>query len=157
MLYRSHQDLNTVIGNDDLRTFLNLMTYTIKQLMRWVHQIVECVVQKGTTRGRHFCLPLSTPNLAPKEKPVRNAVKGLKECEIELHNPFVFSEHDFSAAKTTNHDVISDATKISSANPQTLVVENQYINPPEKPEIMKNIDSDAPKKPIGFFLFQTIA
>ncbi|GFX73763.1 hypothetical protein TNCV_4290791 [Trichonephila clavipes] len=32
----------------------------------------------------------------------------------------MFSEHDFAAAKTTNHDIVGDATEINSANPQTL-------------------------------------
>ncbi|GFX69554.1 uncharacterized protein TNCV_1769231 [Trichonephila clavipes] len=82
----------------------------------------------------------------PKEKPVGNAMKWFKECGIETYNPLVFSEHDFAAAKTSNHDVVGDATEIntSSANPQTLVVESQHINPPEEPEPMENTDSDAP-------------
>ncbi|GFV21416.1 transposable element Tcb1 transposase [Trichonephila clavipes] len=44
-------------------------------------------------------------------------------------------EYDFAAAKTTDHDVIGDATENNSANFQTLVVENQHINPPEEPEL----------------------
>ncbi|GFY05959.1 hypothetical protein TNCV_3862641 [Trichonephila clavipes] len=45
------------------------------------------------------------------------------------------------------NDVVGDSTDINSANPQTLVVENQHINPPEEPELMANTDYDAPKKP----------
>ncbi|GFV64347.1 uncharacterized protein TNCV_2502651 [Trichonephila clavipes] len=36
--------------------------------------------------------------------------------------------------QATDHDV-GDETEKNSANPQTLVVENQYINPPEEPEL----------------------
>ncbi|GFV25027.1 hypothetical protein TNCV_884931 [Trichonephila clavipes] len=67
-------------------------------------------------------------------------------------------EHDFAAAKTTNHDVVGDATKINSANLQILAVENQHLNSPEEPELMENTDFDAPKKPVSvFLLFKTIA
>ncbi|GFX11386.1 hypothetical protein TNCV_2804471 [Trichonephila clavipes] len=93
-----------------------------------VHRIVECVVRKGVTRERHFCHPLSLTPYPPKEKPVGKATKEFKESGIEPHNHLVFSEHDYAAAKTTNHDVVGDATEIHSANPQTLVVENQHIN-----------------------------
>ncbi|GFX03093.1 hypothetical protein TNCV_4288761 [Trichonephila clavipes] len=30
---------------------------------------------------------------------VGNAVKGLKKCGVETHNPVVFSEHDFATSK----------------------------------------------------------
>ncbi|GFX35300.1 uncharacterized protein TNCV_101071 [Trichonephila clavipes] len=86
-----------------------------------------------------------------KAATVGNAVKGFKECGIEPHNPLVFSEQYFAAAKTTGHDVVGDTTENNSANPQTLVVENQHINPPEKPELIANADSDAPKKPDSVF------
>ncbi|GFW43828.1 uncharacterized protein TNCV_2854611 [Trichonephila clavipes] len=88
---------------------------------------------------------------------VGNAVKGLKKCGIETHNHLVLSEHDFSASKATDHDVVGDETENNSANPQTLVVENQHINPPEEPEFIANADYDAIKKPVSVFLFQTIA
>ncbi len=65
-----------------------------------------------------------------KAATVRNAVKGFKECGIEPHNPLVFSEHDFAAAKTTDHDVVGDETENNNANPLTLLVENQNINSP---------------------------
>ncbi|GFT86100.1 uncharacterized protein TNCV_3257111 [Trichonephila clavipes] len=84
-------------------------------------------------------------------------MKCFKECGIEPHNPLVFIEHDFDAAKTTNHDVIGDAAEINNANPQILVLENQHINPPEEPELMTNTDSDASKNPVSVSLFQTIA
>ncbi|GFY17089.1 hypothetical protein TNCV_1088651 [Trichonephila clavipes] len=45
----------------------------------------------------------------------------------------------------------------NSGNHQTVVVENQHINPPEEPEFMANADSDSPKKPASVFLFQIIA
>ncbi|PRD31816.1 UNVERIFIED_CONTAM: hypothetical protein NCL1_22342 [Trichonephila clavipes] len=42
----------------------------------------------------------------------------------------------------------------TGTTPQTLVVENQHINPPEEPELMANADYDAPKKPVSvFFLY----
>ncbi|GFT72842.1 hypothetical protein TNCV_5065721 [Trichonephila clavipes] len=47
---------------------------------------------------------------------------------------FVRFEHDFAASKATDHDVVGDEIETNSANPQTLVVENQHINPPEEPE-----------------------
>ena len=49
-----------------------------------------------------------------------NAVNGFEECGIELHNNLVFSEHDFAAAKTTDHDVVGHETENNGANPQTL-------------------------------------
>ncbi|GFX97646.1 uncharacterized protein TNCV_2842061 [Trichonephila clavipes] len=57
------------------------------------------------------------------------------------------SEHNFAASKATDHDVVGDETENNSANPQTLVVENQHTNPPEEPELMTNADYDALKKP----------
>ena len=81
-----------------------------------------------------------------KAATVGNGVNGFKECGIKPHNPLVFSKHDLAAAKTTDHDVVGDETENNSANFQTLVVENQHINPPEEPELMANTDSDAPKK-----------
>ncbi|GFV79810.1 hypothetical protein TNCV_1726351 [Trichonephila clavipes] len=69
---------------------------------------------------RKILLPAST---------VGNAVKGYKKCEIETHNPLVFREYDFSASNATDHDVVDDETENNSANPQTLVVEIQHINP----------------------------
>ncbi|GFV87424.1 uncharacterized protein TNCV_4033961 [Trichonephila clavipes] len=80
-------------------------------------------------------------------------MKGSKKCRIEPHNPLVFSEHDSDAAKATNHDVVGDVTEINSADTQTLVVENQYINPPEVPVLMANTDSDATKKPVSVFFY----
>ncbi|GFX28506.1 uncharacterized protein TNCV_1153151 [Trichonephila clavipes] len=71
---------------------------------------------------------------------VGNAVKGFKKCGIETHNLLVFSEHDFAASKATDHYVVGDETENNSANRQTLVVENQHINPPEEPELMANTD-----------------
>ncbi|GFT22613.1 hypothetical protein TNCV_2983821 [Trichonephila clavipes] len=67
---------------------------------------------------------------------VGNAIKGFEKCGIETHNPLVFSEHDFAASKAIDHDVVGDETENNSANAQTLVVENQHINPPEEPELM---------------------
>ncbi|GFU23801.1 hypothetical protein TNCV_2445191 [Trichonephila clavipes] len=45
------------------------------------------------------------------------------ECRIKPPNPLEFSEHDFSAANTTDHDVIGGETENNSVNPKTLVVE----------------------------------
>ncbi|GFY22852.1 uncharacterized protein TNCV_2181131 [Trichonephila clavipes] len=50
-----------------------------------------------------------------------------------------------------DYGVIGDETENNSANPQTMVVENQHINPPEEPELMANADYDAPKKPVSVF------
>ncbi|GFY15846.1 uncharacterized protein TNCV_1284911 [Trichonephila clavipes] len=80
-----------------------------------------------------------------------SAVKGFKKCANETHNPLVFSEHDFSASNATDHDVVGDETENNSANPQTLVIENQHINSPEKPELLANADYDALKKPVNVF------
>ena len=70
-----------------------------------------------------------------KAATVGSAVNGFKECMIEPHNSFVFSEHGFAAAKTTDCDAVGDETENNSANPQTLVVKNQHVNPPEEPEL----------------------
>ncbi|GFS72733.1 uncharacterized protein TNCV_1421191 [Trichonephila clavipes] len=83
---------------------------------------------------------------------VGNADKGFKKCGIETHNPLVFSEHDFTASKATDHDV-GDETENNRANPQTMVVENQHINPPEEPEQMTNVDYEALKKPDGILFY----
>ncbi|GFV24030.1 uncharacterized protein TNCV_235991 [Trichonephila clavipes] len=79
---------------------------------------------------------------------------GLKKNKIETHNPLVFSKHDFAASKATDHDVVGDEIENNSANTQTLVVENQHINPPEEPEHMANADYDALKKPVSVFYFK---
>ncbi|GFU00690.1 DDE-1 domain-containing protein [Trichonephila clavipes] len=91
-----------------------------------------------------------------KAATVGNIAKGFKECGIEPHNPLVFSEHDFAAVKITYHDVVGDTTEINNANPQTLAVENQHINPPEEPKRMANADSDALKKPVSVFYFKPL-
>ncbi|GFW76527.1 hypothetical protein TNCV_2547611 [Trichonephila clavipes] len=57
-----------------------------------------------------------------------------------ISNFYFHREPGFAAAKTTNDDVVGDATEINSAIPQNLVVENQHINPPEEPELMANTD-----------------
>ncbi|GFS99039.1 hypothetical protein TNCV_1890481 [Trichonephila clavipes] len=62
------------------------------------------------------------------------------------------SEHDFVDAQTTDHEVVGDATEINSANHQTLVVENQHINPSEEPELMANSNFDATKKFVSVFI-----
>ncbi|GFT60616.1 uncharacterized protein TNCV_1966881 [Trichonephila clavipes] len=61
------------------------------------------------------------------------------------------SEHDFAAFKTTDNVIVGDETENNSANLQTVVVENKYINPLEEPELMENADPDAPKKPASGF------
>ncbi|GFU53568.1 hypothetical protein TNCV_3969361 [Trichonephila clavipes] len=66
---------------------------------------------------------------------VGNVMKGFEKCGIETHNPLVFSEHDFAASKATDHDVFGEIEN-NRANYQTLVEENQHINPPEEPELM---------------------
>ncbi|GFU56811.1 hypothetical protein TNCV_2539811 [Trichonephila clavipes] len=67
------------------------------------------------------------------------------------------SEHDFTTSKAIDQGVVGDETEKNSANPQTLVVENQYINPPELPELMVNANYHSPKKPVSILiLFQTI-
>ncbi|GFX34818.1 uncharacterized protein TNCV_2327581 [Trichonephila clavipes] len=53
--------------------------------------------------------------------------------------------------KTLHYDVVGEEIENNSANPQTLVVENQHINPPEEPEHMANADYDALKKPVSVF------
>ncbi|GFU55903.1 uncharacterized protein TNCV_3971601 [Trichonephila clavipes] len=94
--------------------------------------------------------------LAPltSEQPVivGNVVNEFNKCGIEAHNPLVFNEHDFAASKATDHDVVGDEIENNSANHQTLVVENQHINPPEEPEHMTNADYYALKKPVSVFI-----
>ena len=68
----------------------------------------------------------------------------------------MFSEHDFAAARTTDHDVVGDETENNSTNRQTFVVENHHTNSPEGSELMANADSDAQKKISSVLLFQTI-
>ncbi|GFV42699.1 hypothetical protein TNCV_840541 [Trichonephila clavipes] len=48
----------------------------------------------------------------------------------------------------TDLDVVGDETENNSANPQTLIEENQHINSSEESELMANADYDAPKKPL---------
>ncbi|GFU23806.1 DDE-1 domain-containing protein [Trichonephila clavipes] len=98
------------------------------------------------------------PALVGKGPPATfgNAVKGFKECRIKPPNPLEFSEHDFSAANTTDHDVIGDATENNSANPKTLVVENQHINTSKEPELMAKADSNILKKPVSVFYFKLL-
>ncbi|GFW67230.1 uncharacterized protein TNCV_2698401 [Trichonephila clavipes] len=84
---------------------------------------------------------------------IGKAVKGFKKCGIEPHNLLVLSNYDFAAANTTDHDVVGEATENNSAIPQSLVVENQHINPPEEPKLMANADSDAPKKHVIVFFY----
>ncbi|GFV15502.1 DDE-1 domain-containing protein [Trichonephila clavipes] len=67
-----------------------------------------------------------------KAATVGNTVKGFKEIGIEPHNPLVFSEHDFAASKTTDHEVVGDETENNRANTQSLVVENEHINLPKE-------------------------
>ncbi|GFW04773.1 hypothetical protein TNCV_4880091 [Trichonephila clavipes] len=60
----------------------------------------------------------------------------------------LFDPHnDFAASKATDHDVV-DEIENNSANTQSLVVENQHINPPKEPEHTTNADYDALKKPL---------
>ncbi|GFX79902.1 hypothetical protein TNCV_558011 [Trichonephila clavipes] len=82
-------------------------------------------------------------------------LKGLKKCAVETLNPLVFSEQEFAASKATNHDVVGDETENNSANPQTLVVKNQHINP-EESELMANADYDALKKPVSVLYFKPL-
>ncbi|GFV37458.1 hypothetical protein TNCV_1157211 [Trichonephila clavipes] len=67
--------------------------------------------------------------------------------------PVAVIKHDFSASKATNHDVVGDEIENNNANPQTLLVENKHINPPEEPEHMANADYDDLKKPSSVFFF----
>ncbi|GFW84185.1 RNase H domain-containing protein [Trichonephila clavipes] len=55
-----------------------------------------------------------------KAATVGNAVKGFKECGIKPHNPRVQRIWLCCCAKTTDHDVVCNATENNSANPQTL-------------------------------------
>ncbi|GFU36835.1 hypothetical protein TNCV_4148871 [Trichonephila clavipes] len=79
------------------------------------------------------------------------------EEDIFCHPLTTLCEHDFAASKATDHDVVGDEIENNSANPQTLVVENQHINPPEEAGHMAKTDYDALKKPVSVLLFQTIA
>ncbi|GFV53509.1 hypothetical protein TNCV_4746571 [Trichonephila clavipes] len=88
----------------------------------------------------------------PRVLPLEQSMKGEIVCDKVVRGKRIDcaanarrNEHDFSAAKTTDRDVVGDATEINRANPQTMVVENQHINPPEEPKLMENTDSDTPK------------
>ncbi|GFY26202.1 hypothetical protein TNCV_355181 [Trichonephila clavipes] len=59
--------------------------------------------------------------------------------------PLMFSEYDLAASKTSDHIVV--IAQNNCANPHTLIVEN----PSEKPELMVNADSDAPKRLMNVF------
>ncbi|GFU58103.1 uncharacterized protein TNCV_3834891 [Trichonephila clavipes] len=116
----------------------------------------KSLVESGKVNAEAICntaLPnyLALEFLDKKVKPVGNVMKGFKEYGIEPHNYFVFSGHGYAAAKSTNYNVVGDAIEINCANPQTLVVENQHINPSEEPELTANTDSDSPKKPVSVF------
>ncbi|GFW86349.1 uncharacterized protein TNCV_4331331 [Trichonephila clavipes] len=89
--------------------------------------------EKKTIIGKNISELLS-PLTSEQPATVGNACTGFKKCGIETHNPLVFSEHDFAASKATDHDVVSEEIEKNSANLQTLVVENQHINPPEEQE-----------------------
>ncbi|GFV84381.1 uncharacterized protein TNCV_2044291 [Trichonephila clavipes] len=67
--------------------------------------------------------------------------KSYLKCSLGQHG-----EHGFAASKATDVDVVGDEIENNSTNSQTLVVENQHINPPEEPEYMANADYDALKK-----------
>lgn len=68
----------------------------------------------------------------------------------------MFREHDFDAAKNTEHDVVGDETENKSANRQTVVVENQHKNSLEEIKLMKNANFDAPKKPVSVLDFKPL-
>ncbi|GFU41330.1 hypothetical protein TNCV_3011511 [Trichonephila clavipes] len=68
----------------------------------------------------------------------------------------MFSEHGFTVSKATDHDVLGDETESNSANTQTLVIENQHINPPQEPKLTAHADYDAPKKSVRVFYFKPL-
>ncbi|GFX15205.1 uncharacterized protein TNCV_2709101 [Trichonephila clavipes] len=107
-------------------------------------------IYKGSERVR------KGGRLGVLEGAVWKPLAGIKDCVLEgagPHNHLVFREYDFAAAETTDNDVVGDATENNSANPHTLVVESQHMNPPKEPELMANADYEAPKKPVSVFFF----
>ncbi|GFV49550.1 DDE-1 domain-containing protein [Trichonephila clavipes] len=70
-----------------------------------------------TNTGKHIGEHLSATYL--KAAAVGNALKEFKECEIEPHILLVFSEHAFAATKTTDCDIVGDATESNIANSHT--------------------------------------
>ncbi|GFU19480.1 hypothetical protein TNCV_4371561 [Trichonephila clavipes] len=51
-----------------------------------------------------------------KAATIGNAIQGFKECGIEPHNPLVFSEYDFTAAKTPDNYVVGGTIGNNSVN-----------------------------------------
>ncbi|GFX70973.1 uncharacterized protein TNCV_1689561 [Trichonephila clavipes] len=120
----------------------------------------------GTPKIRFQIL---VPN--PKRHPVKAfgtaactslAAKGNEDPDVGLEREAIphysrnIGEHNFATSKATEHDVVGDETENNSANPQTLVVENQHINPPEEQKLMANADYDEPKKLVGVFYFKPL-
>ncbi|GFX00719.1 hypothetical protein TNCV_4576861 [Trichonephila clavipes] len=86
---------------------------------------------------------------------VGNVVKGFKNVGLRLIILLCLEKHDFAvcvcASKATDPDNVDEETENNSVNLQTLVVENQHINPPEELELVVNVDYNAPRKPVSVF------
>ncbi|GFX00492.1 hypothetical protein TNCV_2091421 [Trichonephila clavipes] len=80
-------------------------------------------------------------------------LKGLNNVGLRLIILLCLANMTFAASKAADHDVIGVETENNSSHPQTLVVENLHINPPEEPELMANADYDALKKHMLVFFF----
>ncbi|GFX50135.1 hypothetical protein TNCV_772981 [Trichonephila clavipes] len=80
-------------------------------------------------RGRHLSWHPPLLTTTPHQ---REDVSALDRFNVHRCST---REHDFAASKATDHDVVGDETENNSVNFQTLVAENQHINPPEEPEL----------------------
>lgn len=70
-----------------------------------------------------------------KAATVGNAVNGFKECGIEPYDPLVFNEHDFAAAKTTDHVPFTDNVESENATAHAAAPKGQSTETPdESPE-----------------------
>ncbi|GFX33059.1 hypothetical protein TNCV_5042271 [Trichonephila clavipes] len=97
--------------------------------------ILEATILSGKLQGEVVLLPQIPMILS--DSPTHSNV-----CNFQFA-----CDNDFAASKASDHDVVGDESEKNSANPQTLVAENQHINPPEELELMANADYDALKKP----------
>ncbi|GFY09730.1 hypothetical protein TNCV_3696921 [Trichonephila clavipes] len=97
----------------------------------------KCVIRKGATRGRHSANNFRVPNIDQhigerlstayfRAATVGKAVKGFQKWGSEIL--LCLANMTF---KATEQDGVGEETENTSATPQTLVVENKQINPPE--------------------------
>ncbi|KAJ8884467.1 hypothetical protein PR048_016324 [Dryococelus australis] len=67
-----------------------------------------------------------------KAATVGNAVNSFKECGIEPYDPLCFNEHDFAAAKTTDHVLVTDNAESENATAQIAAPRGQHTETPNE-------------------------